>query len=329
MVVYQLYSIDKKMDFKTRVQKTIPAYRVGYRSLRVENFNENGYLTEDFLLLITRKLKSTLRANVDGPIWIDRGFYSVPESEKIIKVSAGDKEFKEDNYIELFVFTDENLDDMGKTLDVGKKKAEPILALINLCLGERALDIKIIEDFHEVSLEYNEVEHGEQTSINYNLKSGDLTPSIRNEITFPIVSLFTEGMKPLSNLYDNYRGLDDIKKNQADISLRWYRKGLLEDSLEDRFIAFWVAFESISMKGSTDLGIARKFLADMLNISVNKVNEKLEIGRLYGCRRNIFHGNKIQIENIRHFCNKLHDILEESLRNFIGVGLTGQLNKYF
>lgn len=310
------------------VQKTIPAYRVGYRSLRVEDFKENGYLTEDFLLLITRKLKQTLRVDVKDLIRSDRGFYSLPESGNVIQVSTGDKDFEEDNYIELFVFTDQNEGDVGKTLDAGKIKSEPILSLINLCFGERALDIRMIEDFQEVNIEYDEVEHGEQTTINYNLKSGNVTPSIRNEMTYPIVSLFKEEMKPLSDLYDKYRELEDIYKNKADISLRWYRKGLLENNVVDKFIAFWIAFESISMEGSTDLGIARKFLTGMLNISVNKVNEKLEIGPIYGCRKDIFHGNKIEIVDIRHFCNKLQDILEESLRYFIGDKLTGQLNKY-
>ena len=54
----------------------------------------------------------------------------------------------------------------------------------------------MIEDYQELNIEYAEMEYGELTSIKYNLKLGNVTPPIRNEMNYPIVSLFEEEIKP-------------------------------------------------------------------------------------------------------------------------------------
>jgi hypothetical protein len=320
------------MDNKKETKQT---YRVAFRSLRTEDFEEDGTLNKRFFLRITRKPVPSFSISPKGAIeCTDLGYYSIPAKSKtnVVELPIEKKEFEPDNYLELFVFSDE--EKMEKIMIDGSAKAQPILALIHLCLGERALDHKITEDTQELTLEYNKeefdqsIETGSKFRVSYNTKCGMESPMLRNESAFPEVKLFPNGIKPLTDSFDKYFNMEESVRKRVDIALRWFHKALKEKVIEDKFLALWISFETLTMEGQTDVARGKQFLAKMLNVSISDVDSNLEIGRMFGHRGDLVHGSVLDPQLSQKYCSKLLDVVEETLRWSIGIQSQGKLGKY-
>ncbi|MGA2767974.1 MAG: hypothetical protein ABSF24_06625 [Candidatus Bathyarchaeia archaeon] len=311
------------------VIKIAKSYRIVFRSLKTVDFEEELFLARNFLLRVTRKALPSFAIHVSGIECQDRGFYSVPDEERIIKVEAGRREFQPDNYLELFVFSTEET--TNRVLSDGSMKAQPILALIHLILGERALDSKIVEDTQELELKFDKaaVEEGVgKTKLNYTSRCCMNSPVIRNEAAFTIVNLFPQGVKELIDSFVKYMKMDELDRKRVNVALRWFYKGAREKVVEDRFLALWISLEAITMQGKTDVRLAKQFLAKMMNIPISAVEPKLEIGRMFGYRSSLVHGEDIDPGLLASYTSKLQNIVEETLRWSIGMETQGKLLKY-
>ena len=311
------------------ITETKNAYRVGFRSLRTKEFKEMAFLTDNFLLIVTKQLNPTTTFTISGKEYSHSELYVVPAKEKNIHVKVATKQFDKDNYLELFVFTKE--EDLIKRMDEGVLKSSPILALICLCLGERSLDYKMVEDGQAVTLTYekSEIRKKEKKPImKYKCAPGVVSPEFRSEEAVPIVDLFPKGFDPLEETNHKYVNLEKSFKNKMNIALRWFYKGISENVIEDRYLAFWIAFEIISMEGSTNVGKAKRFLGKMIGLSIDKIDKHLEIGKLSGIRSDLVHGNYVDQQLLRKYGGKLQNIVEESLRYSLKTRLKGTLSRY-
>jgi hypothetical protein len=320
------------MDNKKETKQT---YRIAFRSLRTKDFEEDGLLFKRFMLRITKKPVSSFSISPKGVIECkDLGYYSIPAKSKtnVVEFPVGKKEFESDNYLELFIFSDEQ--EMEKIIVDGTEKAQPILALIYLCLGERALDHEVVKDTQELTLEYDEEEYersiknGSKFRISYSSKCGMSSPILRNESAFPEVELFPKGTKPLKDSFDKYFDIEESARKRVDIALRWFHKALKEKVTEDKFLALWISFEALTMEGQTDVAKGKKFLAKMLNIPLSDVDSNLEIGRMFGHRGDLVHGSVLDPQLSKIYCSKLLDVVEETLRWRIGIQSQNKLKKY-
>jgi len=310
------------------ITETKNAYRVGFRSLRTKEFKEMAFLTENFLLIVTSQLDPTTIFTISGKEYSHSELYVVPANEKI-DVKVVTKQFDKDNYLELIVFTKE--ENLIKRMDEGVLKSSPILALIYLCLGERALDYRMVEDGQTVTLTYDksEIQEKEKKPMNFKCAPGVVSPEIRREEALPIVDLFPEGFDHLDETIHKYVNLEKSFKNKMNIALRWFYKGISENVIEDKYLAFWISFEIISMEGSTMVTKAKRFLGKMIDLPIDKIDKHLTIGKLFGIRCDLVHGTYVDQELLRIYCSKLQDIVEESLRYSLKTQLKGTLSKYF
>ena len=66
----------------------------------------------------------------------------------------------------------------------------------------------------------------------------------------------------------------------------------------------------------------------MINLPIDKIDKHLTIGKLFGIRCDLVHGNYVNQELLRKYCSKLQDIVEESLRYSLKTQSKGTLSKY-
>ena len=318
------------MDAKKETKQT---YRVVFRAFRATNFEEDGILNKRFYLRTTRKPVSSLSISPKGVVECgDKGYDGIPARSKptSVELTTDKKQFEPDNYLELFMFSDKK--EMTEVLVDGSSRAQPILALIHLCLGKRALDLRVVEDTQEITLEYeNENSQslvtGSRIRFSFHSKCGTHL-KLLNERAFPEVNLFPNGMEPLGKTFDVYFKLEEPVQKRIEIALRWFYKALQERVIEDKFLALWISFEALTMDETNKLSKAKHFLANMLNIHVDHTDLYLEIGRMCAHRGNLVHGRALDIQLSRKYCSKLMDVVEETLRWSIGMESQEKLKKY-
>ena len=310
---------------KTEEKET---YRIGFRSLRVNINKDKAFVTKNFLIIISRKLNPTNVFEFSGKEYPHFETYDLPIEQKNIEIKIKKKEYPIDSYLELYVFSEQ--DNLIQRHLEGEYKSKPILGLINLCLDKRALDKKIIEDCQNITMIYDEKEISlkDKKPMNITFTVGSVSPEIRPLESIPLIDIYSNNYETLNSYIQKYVNLCDDIKNRLNTSLRWYYKAVNENIIEDKFLSFWISFETISMKGSTNVTIAKKNLCKILKIDINQVNDCLEIGRMYGLRCDLVHGKKFSLDKIQNYSNKLQEIIEEYLRYILGVNLQGTLHKY-
>ncbi len=116
-------------------------------------------------------------------------------------------------------------EDEKKGKEITKSQVEYITGLLSLCFGEQVLGKKIFEDYYFSS---TTKEEGEIKIPVKQLKFQSITSA---SATIADISLEKLRISPLSNSFS--------------LALRWYAKGLLYDSLVDKFIAYFIGLESL------------------------------------------------------------------------------------
>jgi len=113
------------------------------------------------------------------------------------------------------------------------------------------------------------------------------------------------------------------------LALRWYAKGIREQIIIDKFLAFWICFEILTMEGTTNVGKAKHYIRTTLypDKSIDEIDTALEIGKFFGIRSKIMHQGDLDLKPDR--VAKLQEITEEVLRAHLSLKKSGKLDKYF
>jgi hypothetical protein len=109
--------------------------------------------------------------------------------------------------------------------------------------------------------------------------------------------------------------LDESLQERIHISLRWFISAIYESGV-DAYLKYWIAIETIAMPDTTNIGIIKKIISKIYNMSIDEVETKFQIGKIFGLRGRIVHdGQIISIHgNLLKFIEALYiDILFELL----------------
>jgi hypothetical protein len=134
--------------------------------------------------------------------------------------------------------------------------------------------------------------------------------------------------------------ITEIKQNQAKdpdllqrlkLMSRFYSKSLSLHPSEEKYILLWTILEVYPMKDTTNIRPIIKLLATITGYQIEKVREKLGIGRLYGIRCDLVHKGKLTmtIQEMGELFTKLENIVTEVLRYASGLPYIQSLEKYF
>lgn len=111
-----------------------------------------------------------------------------------------------------------------------------------------------------------------------------------------------EGVELVSVALEKLSLLDDSTQNRIRLALRWYQRSfgddrLVRDTTEgqiDDFINCWLALETLSMEGTTNIAPIKNMLGDIHGLDAQQAGELFPIGRLYRLRGSILHDGQLQ-----------------------------------
>lgn len=196
----------------------------------------------------------------------------------------------------------------------GKLKFEVVLPYIEVVLGERFVFKQIYEQTIDIS-----------KRLPVWVSGAELNPGY-----FETHNLKDEDLQVALGQWDKLLLQPTTGRNRVELALRWYHRGLTENVPDDKFLFFWVAFEVLTMPGTTNLDSAGDYLRDKLfpDLERHVILDKLKIGELFGCRADIVHNGLLRM-------NGKHDeriavlkvLLSELLRKEFGLLPLGLLEK--
>jgi len=153
-------------------------------------------------------------------------------------------------------------------------------------------------------------------------------------------------------LFDTLRIARTMISKDSDISTRFslmakfFAKSLSYSMSEEKFLLLWTILEIYPMKSTSNIKPISEFLTKILDVDVNTIKQKLEIGKLYGLRSSLVHDgifrvdievvegsydNRSELGSYRHkseVLGKLECIVHEILRHMCGLPYSGLLDKY-
>lgn len=196
----------------------------------------------------------------------------------------------------------------------GRLKFEVVLPYLEIVLGERFLFKQIYEQTIDIAKRQPVW-----------ISEADLNPGY-----FDIQNLKDEHLEIVLEQWDKLLIRPAEGRNRLELALRWYHRGLTEHVPDDKFLFFWVAFEVLTMPGTTDLNQAGDYLRERLfpDLERHVILSRLKLGALFGCRSDIIHNglSKMNGRFDERICN-LKVIVSELLRKEFGLAPLGHLEK--
>ena len=181
-------------------------------------------------------------------------------------------------FIEIMIYTKATRPD--EILEEGRRRTAAIKTILELSL-DRLIGVPITEEIGEIFKDWHwnrnvgSITVGSESQLNLQ--------AIESKRIYPlIIEGVTQGMK-----------VSDSEKIKIRLASLWFWKADKETDMVNAFISTWIAIEALEMKDSIIAPVI-----DRLSI-ITKTAEslwKIPVGRLYGIRGGLVHGNISEVE---------------------------------
>lgn len=143
--------------------------------------------------------------------------------------------------------------------------------------------------------------------------------------------------KELKILHDS---LKNLESNDVELLRRYllmakfYAKSVMYEPSEEKFLFLWTILEVFPMmgtpKGKTNVKSVSQYIAPIVNLEVDDVMSKLELGRMYRLRSGLVHAGQLDVtlEELGSLTEKLEAIVRTVLRNIGRLHYENDLDKY-
>lgn len=113
------------------------------------------------------------------------------------------------------------------------------------------------------------------------------------------------------------------------LASRFYAKSMLLPRSEERFLLQWTILEIFPMKDQTHIKPIREWISNRLRLSSQEIEEKLQIGRLYGHRVDLVHyGRYLTSPDSYSVEDRVHGLATEAIRHLCGLDYAGGLDRF-
>lgn len=208
------------------------------------------------------------------------------------------EEFPMSGIVEMLLEVDRSNED--DIISTGRRNLSPILTILDFVYGERLIGSLITEEVVELFPDGH-----------WNRKI--ISPSVGSESQLHMKKTEDSQFKQMKKSIEAYNGLrESVRKNVA-LATDWFWKSERESDRVDRFIQLWICLEALEML-TTDI----KPISQQLEIISTENYDfwKIPVGRLFGKRSNLVHGNSVEVEE--HEIIILRGIAKTLLANRLG-----------
>ena len=176
------------------------------------------------------------------------------------------------------------IDDVETTeiITTGRRRSAPIISILDLAIGERIIGSLLAEE---------KIEIFEDWHWNRNIN----TVSVGSESQLDIKGINKDDFNNLKMAIDRYNNLSESDRKRVVLSTEWYWKSEREVDPINRFIQLWISLEALIMPNTTNIKPIIILLESLTNISEERWKEP--IGRLFGKRGKLVHGNDFKVTN--------------------------------
>lgn len=109
--------------------------------------------------------------------------------------------------------------------------------------------------------------------------------------------------------------LDPKRHRRFQQALHWYDIGIRASGI-DCFVNLWIALEALVLRTGTNIGPLKESVARAYGMKRDVASQHFGIGRIYGIRGSIFHGQErlqVKIELLSYLCALFVDVLQQEL----------------
>jgi len=281
------------------------SFRQGFQCLKIEGIDEvRGFMLRNVRVRFTSRPISAA---------IFAGAWEITDSNRLnVQGQIVNLRFEGSTYLVL----DYESDNEDKAIKEGREAFEVALGFLEVCLGERVAYNKLFDVLIELPAN---------------------TPIITSEprlypTAFSPFVISDDMLEQSIDTWEKFENMGPSKRNKIELALRWYQRGLLESIPDDRYLYFWIPFEILTLEGTTDVDRAADYIKDNLYPSYPKdyIKDRLDIGKMFGWRCDIVHKGQIVFHaRDDNRILKLKEIVQEILKNELGLEKSNVLNRYF
>ena len=135
-------------------------------------------------------------------------------------------------------------------------------------------------------------EHLFDNIVHMDGRTSSFTPSIINPLFFSKPDISDSRLKKISESERSIYTFDEPIQERIRLSLRWFISALYDGGV-DAYLKYWIAIETLAMPDTTNIGDIKKIISKAYSLSLNEVEEKFKIGRIFGLRGRIIHDGEI------------------------------------
>ena len=209
------------------------------------------------------------------------------------------EEFPMSGIVEILLEVD-NFNDQEILIE-GRRRISPILTILDLVYGERVIGALITEEVIELFPDGH-----------WNKKI--MSPSVGSESQLDIKKIENSQIEQMKKSIETYQGFSENNRKNTALATDWFWKSEREPDQINRFVQLWICLEALEMP-TTNIKPISERLALITSEDYNFWKEP--IGRLYGKRSDLVHGNSNKVNE--------HEII--ILRGIVKILLASRLGK--
>ena len=188
------------------------------------------------------------------------------------------KEFPVSGIVEMLLEVENSSEE--DIISKGRRSVSPILTILDLVYGERLIGALITEEVVELFPDG----HWNRRII---------SSSVGSESQLDMKTIENSQIEQMRKSIDIYQGFGESDRKSTAIATDWFWKSEREADRIDRFIQLWICLEALEMPTANIKPISKQ-LAIITSEDYDFWKEP--IGRLFGKRSDLVHGNSNEVE---------------------------------
>jgi hypothetical protein len=195
-----------------------------------------------------------------------------------VHVQAAQDTYPPCNYVEvLYVLNDGVSSTYETSMSAGRAGIAPFTAMLDLAYGDRLLGPILTEEVGELFEDWH-----------WNRRLGGRTVALESQANMKTISghLLSDGLRAA---VDRQLELSDESRASARVASQWYWEAENQSDLGLGFASYWLVLEALELGQNANIRPLRVAFSAMLGCKQDDLKES--IGRLYGERSGLLHGN--------------------------------------
>ena len=200
-----------------------------------------------------------------------------------VDIQAAQDTFPACNYVEvLYVLNDGVSSAYEASMSAGRAGVAPFTAMLDLSYGDRLLGPILTEEVGELFDDWH-----------WNRRLGGRTVALESQANMKMISghQLSDGLRAA---VDRQLEFSDESRASVRVAAQWYWEAESQSDPGLGFASYWLVLEALELGQNANIRLRRIAFSAMLGCHEDDVN--VSIGRLYGERSGLLHGNVRAVE---------------------------------